>query len=230
MKIIILAAGNGTRLGSPLPKPLVRLKNGKSILQQQIDNLAQYFDPTLITVVVGFKKKLIIEYFPKMSFVHNDNYHQNNTSKSLLQALKTNGEEPVLWLNGDVVFDAELLHDLKPLIDVDQSFMCVNHHDVGDEEIKYTVDDRGFIKKLSKKVTHATGEAVGINFVGRQDYSTLISYLEQCDDQDYFERGIEMAIEQKDLHIQALDISKFRCIEIDFAEDLEHANKFFDRE
>lgn len=228
MKIVILAAGNGTRLGNPLPKPLVKLKNGKSILQQQIDNITRYFDQHAITLVVGFQKNLIIESFPNMLFVHNDSYHQNNTSKSLLKALKTNREESVLWLNGDVVFDAEMLGHLKPLIEADQSFMCVNNHDVGEEEIKYTLDDEGFIKSLSKKVAGAAGEAVGINFVSRNDYNILLSYLERCDDQDYFERGIELAIEHNDLQIQALDISRFRCIEVDFAEDLERANKLFD--
>ena len=41
MKIVILAAGIGSRLGNPLPKPLTLLKNGQSIMQQQIENLDQ---------------------------------------------------------------------------------------------------------------------------------------------------------------------------------------------
>ena len=53
MKIIILAAGIGSRLGNPFPKPLTPLKNGKSIMQRQIDNITSYFDVNDITTVLG---------------------------------------------------------------------------------------------------------------------------------------------------------------------------------
>ena len=56
MKIIILAAGIGSRLGNPFPKPLTPLKDGKSIMQRQINNITTYFDVNDITTVVGFKK------------------------------------------------------------------------------------------------------------------------------------------------------------------------------
>ena len=38
-QVVILAAGMGTRLARPLPKPLTELRDGRSIMQQQIDNL-----------------------------------------------------------------------------------------------------------------------------------------------------------------------------------------------
>jgi choline kinase len=60
MKIIILAAGIGSRLGNPFPKPLTPLKNGKSIMQRQMDSITTYFDINDITTVVGFKKNLIM--------------------------------------------------------------------------------------------------------------------------------------------------------------------------
>ena len=39
MKVIILAAGRGTRLGKEYPKALTPLKDGKSILLHQLDRL-----------------------------------------------------------------------------------------------------------------------------------------------------------------------------------------------
>ena len=53
MKIIILAAGIGSRLGNPFPKPLTPLKNGKSIMKMQIENLSQVFDIESISVLKG---------------------------------------------------------------------------------------------------------------------------------------------------------------------------------
>ncbi len=227
MKIVILAAGIGSRLGNPLPKPLTTLKSGKTIMQQQVDNLTSYFDIDNINIVVGFKKELIMEGFPDITFIYNQHYDQTNTSKSLLKALKKNHRESVLWLNGDVVFDPEIINQLMPNIVANKSFVCVNNSKVGDEEVKYVLDSKGFIKELSKKVVNAAGEAVGINFVSSKDINTLITRLEECKDNDYFERGIELAIEKDGMKVKALDISKFRCMEIDFKEDLDNANKIF---
>ena len=44
MKIVILAAGIGSRLGNPFPKPLTKLNNGKSIMEMQIENITSRFD------------------------------------------------------------------------------------------------------------------------------------------------------------------------------------------
>jgi L-glutamine-phosphate cytidylyltransferase len=227
MKIVILAAGIGSRLGNPLPKPLTVLKSGKTIMQQQIENLAKHFDVDNINIVVGFKKEMIMEGFPDITYIYNQLFDQTNTSKSLLKALKKNHREQVMWLNGDVVFDADILKELTPLIVANKSFVCVNTQKVGDEEVKYTLDGQGFINELSKKVKDGVGEAVGINYVSSKDINTLISRLEECNDNDYFERGIEMAIEKDGMKVSAIDISKFRCMEIDFKEDLDNANKLF---
>lgn len=229
MKIVILAAGIGSRLGNPLPKPLTTLKSGKSIMQQQTENLATYFDADDINVVVGFKKELIMENFPNLTFIYNPNFDTTNTSKSLLRALKKYKQTCVLWLNGDVVFDPEILYKIKPLIDKDQSFVCVNNSAVAEEEVKYNLDENNFIREISKKVKDAKGEAVGINFISSKDIHLFISRLEECADNDYFERGLELAIEKDKIKVIPVNISDHRCMEIDFKEDLENANKLFNK-
>ena len=226
LQVSILAAGMGTRLGRPFPKPLTELATGKSIMAQQIDNLRSVFGSELrITVVVGFKHDLIMERFPDVLFAYNENYDQTNTSKSLLRALGVSHEGGVLWLNGDVVFDARILDKLRPLIVAEQSFVCVNTDSVGDEEVKYTVGDQGFIRELSKSVNGALGEAVGINFIASGDKRVLMEHLDRCGDQDYFERGIETAIESDGLRVRPVDISEFYAVEVDFEDDLERANR-----
>ena len=82
LQVSILAAGMGTRLGRPFPKPLTVLASGKSIMAQQIDNLRSVFgDDLRITVVVGFKHDLIMEQFPDVLFAYNEAYDQTNTSQ-----------------------------------------------------------------------------------------------------------------------------------------------------
>ncbi|WP_150450849.1 phosphocholine cytidylyltransferase family protein [Arenibacter lacus] len=226
MKIVILAAGIGSRLGNPFPKPLTPLNNGKSIMEMQVSNLDQVFNAEDISVVVGFKKNLIMERFPDLTFVYNPFFDQTNTSKSLLKALKKNRNTSVLWLNGDVVFDVKVLSLLEPYISKDQSFVAVNTDKVGEEEVKYTLNDK-YIDLLSKTVENGLGEAVGINYISKNDIKQFIQALEQCDDNDYFERGLEIAIANDGLEIEAVDISKYDCMEVDFQEDLDNANNLF---
>jgi choline kinase len=218
----------GTRLARPLPKPLTELRDGRSIMKQQMDNLAIAFDDTFrVMIVVGFKLEAIIERFPEATFVYNEFYDQTNTSKSLLKALRASGDGGVLWLNGDVVFDPQVLVRVTPYMDGNQSFVVVNTSKVSDEEVKYTLDSAGYIDQLSKQVQPALGEAVGINYVAAQDKDALIARLTQVDDQDYFERGIELAIESDGLKFQAVDISDLYAVEVDFPEDLDRANELF---
>ena len=223
MKIIILAAGIGSRLGNPFPKPLTTLKNGKSIMQMQTENIASKYNIDDINVVVGFKKDLIMERFPELTYVYNPFFDRTNTSKSLLLALRKNRDKSVLWFNGDVVFDERILEILNPYIKNNQSFVAVNTSKVAEEEVKYTLKD-GFINELSKTVKNGLGEAVGINFISSNDINNYINRLEECTDNDYFERGLELAIEKDNLKIKAIDISAYNCVEIDFVEDLENAN------
>ena len=227
MKIVILAAGMGSRLGNPFPKPLTPLANGKSIMQMQVENVETYYSIEDISVVVGFKKDLIMERFPDLSYIYNPYFDSTNTSKSLLKALKKFSDKSVLWMNGDVVFDAKLFEILNPYIKNKQSFVAVNTSKVADEEVKYTLED-GFIKQLSKTVKNGLGEAVGINYITSKDIKKFISRLEECNDNDYFERGLEIAIEKDDLQISTVDISKFNCMEVDFKEDLDNVNKLLE--
>jgi choline kinase len=227
LEVVILAAGLGTRLGRPFPKPLTQLSTGETILRRQVDSVREVFGPqTRITVVVGFKMDLIIEANPDLSFVYNEVFDSTNTSKSLLKALRLTGDSPVLWFNGDVVFDARALLHVSDALVSGSSFVCVNTASVADEEVKYTVDGDGHIVELSKTVVGGLGEALGINYVSGRDKATLVRWLDACDDGDYFERGLEMAIERSGLVVVPLDLSDYHCVEVDFEDDLARANAF----
>lgn len=227
LQTVILAAGMGSRLGRSLPKPLTELSDGRSIMQQQHDNIRAAFGKAArITTVVGYRAETIVEAFPDADYVYNDRYDQTNTSKSLLRALAATGKNGVLWMNGDVVFDPRVLGRAIALIDAERSFVTVNTAKVSDEEVKYTVDSAGYINELSKTVTGGIGEAVGINYISAADKRAFMRQLSRVDDQDYFERGLELAIAEDGVRLQPLDISDLYAVEVDFAEDLERANLF----
>lgn len=231
MKVIILAAGSGTRLGPKnIPKPLTPLITGQSILARQIEQLEKFVSLDDILLVVGYQKELIMEAFPNLLYVYNPDYAKENTAGSLLRGLRKI-EDDLLWLNGDVVFHPEALHAL--LADDtskaskqsnNQAKMLVNKGETNDEAMKYRTDSSARILEISKQVTQSEGEALGINYFPKQDLPLFRQCLAKCNTKDYFEQGISYVIQQN-LPIIAVPIECDFCVEVDFPEDLEKANQ-----
>ena len=175
MEAVILAAGMGTRLGSLIPKPLTSLVDEKTILDYQIEKLSKVPRIHNLFIVVGYKKEIIMEKFPDFLFVYNNAYARTNTAKSLLAALNKI-EDDVIWMNGDVFFDDEIL-DL--LLACQDSACLVDQKKCGAEEIKYNLNTDGLIHELSKTVPDAAGEALGINVIREHDLDRFRQELEK---------------------------------------------------
>ncbi|WP_320172175.1 phosphocholine cytidylyltransferase family protein [Maridesulfovibrio sp.] len=222
MKAIILAAGIGSRLSRPFPKSLSVLPYGETILGRQI-RIMRELGVREIIVVVGFKMTLIMEQFPEVYYKYNPDYYITNTSKSLLKAVESLDDD-ILWLNGDVVFEKNVLKNF--LAQKEDSLVCVDRKSCGEEEVKYRLDADGYITEISKEVVEAEGEAVGINMIRRKDLPAFTEALRRCEDQDYFEKGLEFII-QEGAKIRPVDIIDHACIEVDFEEDWVSAQKTF---
>lgn len=220
VRAVILLAGLGSRLGRPHPKPLTRLADGSSILERQLGVLRNFGLP--VVGVVGFKMELIMEAAPQMLFAYNPNYDATNTAKSLLCALRQIRNEDVLWMNGDVVFAPEVL---QRLLDCGEAAVAVNNARVGEEEVKYTLNDAGYINRISKQVQGAKGEALGINYIPAKLVQPFCEKLAAVGDNDYFERAMELLIEERGDVFRAVDVADSLCMEIDFATDLEQVNR-----
>jgi choline kinase len=222
MKIVILAAGMGTRLGNSLPKTMTILSNGKSILENQLECVCRFYDIHDIILVTGYKKEIIMESHPELTYVYNERFNCTNTAGSLILAIRKIKNESVLWMNADVFFEGNMIENIS---DKKESYIFVNRGKVGREEIKYTLSDENTIVNLSKTVENGLGEAVGINYFCAADLPLLIRGLEKCGNNDYFEKGIEFAIEDG-AKIKAFDIGNTFCVEIDFKEDLHKVNTY----
>ncbi|MCG8433657.1 MAG: phosphocholine cytidylyltransferase family protein [Gammaproteobacteria bacterium] len=222
IKAIILLAGLGSRLGRPHPKSLVRLGDGHTILSRQLTVFNEFGIP--VYAVVGFKKELIMEAAPNLMYVYNPNYDTTNTSKSLLCGLRHIENNDVLWINGDVVFDPEIL---RKMLSFNESAVAVNQSKVGEEEVKYRLNKDGYIEELSKQVQDAAGEALGINFIKADLVPELCSKLAEVDDDAYFERAMELLIAERGNIFRPVDVGALPCIEVDFDEDLRRAEELF---
>jgi len=219
---IVLLAGMGSRLGRPYPKSFTSLENGETILQRQARMLSEA--GLSATAVVGFKKDLIMEAAPDFLFAYNPIYDTTNTAKSLLCALKHVVDIDVLWLNGDVVFEKRVL---QKILNAEGSVAAVNREICGEEEVKYKVNEKGFITEISKSISNAQGEAVGINLIRKEHLPAFKKKLEEVADNDYFEKAMELLIKEQGDVFKPLDISELRCIEVDFQADLDKARELF---
>ncbi|MEM7206529.1 MAG: phosphocholine cytidylyltransferase family protein [Pseudomonadota bacterium] len=215
---ILLLAGIGSRLGKPHPKSMTPLNNGETIISRALRILRER--DLNILGVVGFKMELVMEFAADIYFAYNPRYDTTNTAKSLLTGLHQIDNQDVIWLNGDVVFDGKII---DRVLQCETSAVAVNNARVSDEEVKYTLDGDGYIDAISKTVSGGLGEAIGINLVRAKDLSAFKQKLAEVDDNDYFEKAMELMIHEQGQVFRSVDISDCISIEIDFDEDLEKA-------
>ena len=223
MKLVILAAGMGSRLGKNLPKAIIKLSEENDILACQLNSFNGIIDTENVIVVVGYKKELIIEQHPSLNYVFNANYATTNTSKSLLCALNEISDEDVVFINGDVVFSSETARKISHCSET--TFM-VNTDKTAEEEVKYRLNESGKIIELSKQVINANGEAVGINYISRTDLLIVKKELYNVDDMDYFEKAFENLIKKDVIKILPTYVGDEFVCEVDFEEDLIRASQY----
>ena len=116
LRIIILAAGKGTRMNSDLPKVLHKL-NGKALLDFVLDE-SELLNPKETILVVGFKKEKVISHTQhRANLKYATQMEQLGTGHAVLQTgdVLKNKEGHVLILYGDVPNIKE--STLKPIID-----------------------------------------------------------------------------------------------------------------
>ncbi len=116
MKVIILAAGQGTRL-RPLtdncPKCMVKV-NGKSIIERQLETMyACGIKEDDITIITGYRNDVLKDYFKNMGlhFIVNEEYETTNMVCSLMCARKImESEEDILISYGDIIYNTDVLN------------------------------------------------------------------------------------------------------------------------
>ena len=239
MHCVILAAGTSSRL-RPLtdstPKCLLHI-GSRSILERTIRAV---FHAGLIhfTVVVGFQDWMIKNFlkrnFPSIdfTFVVNDQFETSNNAFSLLMAREEIEGHELLLLDGDIVFDDELL----PLLITSPHESCLlvrTKGCVGEEDVKVEVNDKNEIVRIGKEIPAASacGESIGIAKFSRGDTTRLFMTLEkrirtENRANEFYESSFQEMIDGGS-RVFAVDAGPYRSIEIDTAEDLYSAESLF---
>jgi len=217
MKIVILSAGMGTRLEANIPKSLTKITDSKTIMDFQVEKLMSKVSSRNIFVVVGFKKDMIMEKFPNLNYVFNDQFRTTNTSKSVLQALKKIGHEDVLYLDGDVYFDRKVLD----LIDYSNSCILVNKKSCKDDETKYSTNKNGFVIEISNSLDNYDGALLGIRFIKKEDVDVFRAALEKADDEEYGDMVLGKLCLTNKIKVKPIFVEDFFCKGINYESDLE---------
>ncbi len=239
MKAIILAAGQGSRLGHLVddrPKCLIDF-NGRSLLDRQLDTLEANKVGEAV-VVTGFHDELVQAAVaarsggPRVTTVYNPFYKVADNTGSLYMAREALAGNCLVW-NGDTLVSNALM---AKVVANDRSGICVTvdrkASGYDDDDMK-VVEEGGRLREIGKRIAAGVNaESIGllafrdggaerfreaIEAAMRTGEGTTIWYL----------RVIHHLAQSSD--VWTLDISGEEWGEVDFPEDVEVARALCER-
>ena len=239
MRAIILAAGFGSRLVSVTkgaPKVMTAIA-GEPLIRRSTRLLAEA-GVREVVVVVGYKadeiREELLAHSPiPVRFVENPRYAEVQTFYSLMLTRPYVEDEPFLKLNGDVIFDAEIL---RRLMDADAPLgLAVDDRVKLDEEaMKVELGDEGRVLRIGKQLDVATsfGESIGIERLDPPYSSRIFDHLEAAaakgETKLYYEDVFQRAMDAEGLPFRPVGIGGLPWAEIDDEKDYARAVALFE--
>ncbi|MEW6294831.1 MAG: sugar phosphate nucleotidyltransferase [Candidatus Diapherotrites archaeon] len=118
MKAIILAAGKGLRmrpLTEKIPKALIEVK-GRSFLERAFDSFRKA-GIREVGVIVGYRKEMIVEqfgsFFKGVRIAYIEQEKPLGTADAVLQARDFTEGKDFICVNGDLIFEPQVIESLK---------------------------------------------------------------------------------------------------------------------
>lgn len=166
MKVILMAAGMGTRISKhigEIPKSLVDIGNGTTLISHTIEML-QSNNITDISVIVGYKHDLLEKELQSknVKIYHNDIYSSTNSIYSLFLAKEELCNEDIILANADVFWESNILQLLTKTTQDIVMLSDASRADSGD--YFFYTDSKNNITAYGKTLTreNRTCEYVGI--------------------------------------------------------------------
>ncbi len=226
MKAIILAAGISRRmrpLTDDMPKSLLEVGD-ETILNRQIRILMNVCES--IVVVVGYKKEKVINILPAgAKAIINNAYKHTNSIYSLWLARKEFGDD-LLLLNSDVIFDENLIGDLKDTKDG----ICVALSTDWQYDKGYKVEgDNKRVKRMGMEMSKEKilGEYAGIIKIKKEKVPVLTEYLKIMlnESEEYWFEDVFSRMAGDRVDIGFFDVKKYLWFEVDTVEEYLAAGK-----
>lgn len=248
MKAVILAAGCATRLrpySDDTPKTLLPVA-GVPILRRTMTSLLRCGVDQFV-IGTGYLEHMVrdavAEWFPGMevvapgtrsavpgpsvTFVTNPVFRQTNNAYSLSLLREHVSGHAFMLLDGDVVFDLDVISTL-----LEQGPDCLAVRSVGEiglEEVKVAADASDRVLAIGKHipVRGAMGESVGIELFSADTSRKLFAALDRRMGEglvnEYYEASFQEIIDEG-ATLRGVDIGTMYASEIDTIDDLRAAN------
>ena len=233
MKAVILAAGRGTRMPEitrDMPKCLIGV-SGKTILERQIELLLKNSIEE-IYVVIGYKAKKIREKIGKIKNVElivNEEYTTTDNIYSLYLACDGLKAAEFILLNGDAVFDEEIIKKLVKEKEKDVAPVDTKHYDL--EELKIREEHGVVVEILPKTAPQeiSDGSTIGVFKFSSYGSKILFDETEKCITEGFKNKWFEYALNNalKKIKMNMIDIYGLKWIEVDTPKDIKKARELF---
>ena len=233
---LVLAAGAGRRLGdltSDLPKTLLDVGAGRSILDRTLANLSAV-GITDVAIITGFARHRIEERVDELQQRHgvtlelvvNERAEEWNNAYSLWLARDLFAQGAML-VNGDTVHPVQVEHSVlaargpQLLIALDQE------KPLAEEEMKVLLDDQGRVQRINKALDPAAaqGEYIGVTLIEPAVAESLADALEvtwRRDPNLYYEDGFQELVDRGG-EVHTCPIGRVDWVEVDSPDDLARA-------
>lgn len=238
MEAILYVAGRAHRLGTALTKghKVLLEFGGKSLLERHVMLLKQVGVQAL-HVVTGHARELVAGRFAELSAryglgiseIHNQDFTEGSVlSMNVSLPVLKRSKDPVLLMDGDVLYDARMLKRLVESRSRSALLIDRNYSTADDDPVLVPV--RGgrpfdYVKKW-KGLADAVGESVGFLKVAVEDLPVLIedaSARSARSRSDSLDDVLRMMV-QRDV-FGAEEVTGLPWTEIDFPQDMEYAEK-----
>ena len=219
---VILAAGDGTRMGSDRPKPLIML-NGQPLLGHVLMRLAEA-RPRRVIVVTGYKHELVERFLQAERFpfdlvtVVNREYWKEN-GYSLLRAAPLL-QEPFLLAMADHIVDPEIYARAAAHEGLGLCVDTAPPSELVAEATKVAIAD-GWIIRLGKNLREWDGLDVGVFRLTPIIFNVLRELIASRGDATLTE-AVNGLITRGE-RIAAIDVTGLFWFDIDTPEDLQRA-------
>jgi len=248
MKAIIIAAGEGSRMGKltqNIPKPLVMV-NGKSIIDRQLSILKQNGILDIIIITGPHHKKF---NFEKIRYIRDENFLEHDQLGSLISA-KKEIDGDVIILFADIIFENTVLakileskSDISIAVDMNWESAYALRSDNSFDEADKVRFEQGNVSRIFKTMTEEDekseiGEFIGLMKLSKNGSKQLVNCYERIQHVHKGKFHDALSLEkaklvdllqeliENEIKIDAIPITGKWC-EIDTEEDLELAQKKF---
>lgn len=212
--VVIPAAGLGKRMKSYGPKPLIKLKNGCRIIDNQLKIIKSIIPNANIILVCGFEAISLMNNTPSdIIKVENEHYETTNVVRSIGMGLRA-CQRDVLILYGDLVFNSETIENMN----FNKSSLFASPNIMKNSEVGCIVNNKGKVENLMYDLDNKWGQII---FLKSRELDIFKKICWNPDNYNMF--GFEAINEMVSNGgvISACSDDDARIIDIDSSKDLE---------